>query len=195
MSGENINSNSGNNAPNSDAEKWESLYKDLEKKINDNFIDNQEFIEHKAKKPIEYSKEDANRDLEDAKAKRDEELKQINDLKTELERTENRSEEEYNKEHNEDFVGETNTNSKTGKERTFNDLDSYAKESGDKRKRRHDLAVLSEYVTRLPDENAEGYSKRITELYEDFPRKDGESLEAYKKRIDEANKNNEIYEN
>ena len=195
MGAENPNFKNGDQAPNPDADKWDSLYNELEKRINDNFLDDQEFIENKAKKtPIEYSEEDAKKDLESAKASHDEKIEQIDSLKKELERIYDRTEEEYDKEHNEDFAGETNKNSKTGKERSFNDFDLYSQESGEERKRRHDLSVISEHVPKLPDESAEDYSKRVAKLYEDFPRKEDESLKDYRERIDEADKNSEILE-
>lgn len=195
MGAENPNFKNGDQAPNPDADKWDSLYNELEKRIDDNFLDDQEFIEGKAKKtPIEYSEEDAKKDLESAKASHDEKIEQIDNLKKELERIYDRTEEEYDKEHNEDFAGETNKNSKTGKERTYNDFDLYSQESGEERKRRHDLSVISEHLSKLPDESAEDYSKRVAKLYEDFPRKEDESLKDYRERIDEADKNSEILE-
>ncbi len=66
-------------APNPDASKWESLYQNLEKNINDNFLDDKDFIDSKLKRPIEYSKEDAENDLKKAEEKRDHALKHIHE--------------------------------------------------------------------------------------------------------------------
>lgn len=194
MSSEKINSENRGEINDQNAAKWESLYQDLEKNINDNFLDDQDFIENKLKRPIEYSKQDADHDLAIAKAKRDEELQSINDLKTELERISDRTEADYYDDSIKNIAGKTDLNSKTGQARTFGDFDNYPQESGDARKRRHDLAVISEYVPRLSDEDAAAYSKRVVELYEDFPRKADESLDEYQKRISEAGENNKIYQ-
>ena len=193
MSANNPNAGGGNGAPNPDAQKWESLYEGLEKRVKENLLDDKEFIENRAKKrPIEHSPEDVQRELENAETFRAGELEEIDALKAELERINNRTDEEYTKEHTVDFAGETNVNSRTGKERTFSNFDLYSSADGEQRKDIHDIEVLSGYVTKFPDESAKEHGQRIVQIHEDFPRGENESLEDYRKRIEEADRNGEI---
>lgn len=98
-----------------------------------------------------------------------------------------------------DFAGETNLNSKTGKERTFSEwdiqpkkADETAREFGNREINRNDITVLTEYIPMLQDEDAKHYSQRITKLHEAYPRADGETSADYRNRINEANSSNEL---
>ena len=97
------------------------------------------------------------------------------------------------------FNGETNINSKTGKERTFSEWDIHprmanetAREFGNREIDRNDITVLTEYIPMLQDEDAKHYSQRIAKLHEAYPRANGETSADYRNRINEANSSNEL---
>lgn len=202
MSGpENSINNSGNQDGNLDAnaKAWASLYDPIRKNIDDNLKDDKAHIQNKLDHKYGYNQEDANRELEERTKLHDDQVAEIDAYMAKLEQTKNRTEEEYNKQHQEDFVGERNYNDKQNKERTFTTYDVYPnidpspdQPFGERTRRRNDMTVLTEYLPMFPDEAADSYSKRVNQVYEDFPREDGEDLDHYKERIEKADKDNEL---
>ncbi|MBQ3432958.1 hypothetical protein IJG22_01520 [Candidatus Saccharibacteria bacterium] len=190
----------GQSQSNPNANEWDSLYTGIRDNIEQNFQDDQDYIDSKRKKiPIEYSEEDAARDRAEREALRDEQLGQIDALQAKLEQTQNRDEAEYNKQHWEDFAGERAFNDKKNKARTFVDKDIYpdinptpGQTFGERTRRRNDFTVLTEYIPMFQDEKSEEYSKRIDLVYQDFPRQEDETLEQYKERIAAADENGDL---
>ena len=130
---------------------------------------------------------------------RDEEHATLDAYQAQLERTHNRTREEYDKQHSEEFVGERNYNDKKNRPRTFVHKDIYPdinpdadRTFGERTRRRNDLTVLTEYIPMFPDESSKDYSERVDQIYADFPRQDNETLDHYRERIEIANKDNEI---
>ncbi|MBR3116149.1 hypothetical protein IKF30_02880 [Candidatus Saccharibacteria bacterium] len=197
------NSKSGQSQPNPRADAWDSLLGSAQS-IEDNFKDDEDYINHK--RQFGYDKKAKARDIAERRKVRDEERATLDAYQTQLERTQNRTAGEYNKQHTEDFIGETNLNSKTGKQRSYKWMDLYpimqredengqsVPESGfgERTRRRNDLTVLTEYIPKLPDETPQEYSQRVDQVYTDFPRQESETLDHYKERIETAHENNEI---
>lgn len=89
-----------------------------------------------------------------------------------------------------DFSGERNINDKTGKERSFSEMDLYARrkgqtsrEYGSEMSRRHDLTLLTELFPKNAYENAREYSYFITKIHDLMPRNEGESPDKYTERL------------
>ena len=92
---------------------WDILYDEARKKIGENFKDDKEYIDKKRENTRGYTQEDANRDLKEREALRDEQIGQIDAYAQKLEQIQGRTEQDY-----EDFSGETNVNSETGNPRS-----------------------------------------------------------------------------
>ncbi len=90
-----------------------------------------------------------------------------------------------------EFSGERNVNSKTGKERTFSEMDVYARrkgqtsrEYGAEMSRRHDLTILTDLFPKNSHEDTREYSRFITKIHDLMPRNEGESPDKYAARIE-----------
>lgn len=96
----------------------------------------------------------------------------------------------------EEFSGETNINSATGKERSFSNMDLYARrkgqtsgEYGAEMAGRSNMALFSELIPRednpnlTTEENLKAYTQKINAFMNKFPRNEGESLDSYRKRL------------
>ena len=181
---------------------WDTLYNEVRKGIGENFKDDKEYIDKKREKTHGYTQEDADRDLKEREALRDEQIGQIDAYTQKLEQMQGRTDQDYYG----DFSDETNINSETGKPRSFTAWDVYPIKSyqdeagntivepafGERTRRRNDLTVLTDHIPMLQDETPAEYSKRVGQVYADFPRQENENLDSYRQRIEEADRSNEL---
>jgi hypothetical protein len=104
-----------------------------------------------------------------------------------------------------DFNGETNLNSRTGKERTFSECDIHPRmanetvqEFGNRQAKRNDMAILTEFIPRDTDpnltsaESAKLYSEKVEAFRDRYPRNEGESLNDYRNRIQSLAENGSL---
>lgn len=203
MSGESF--NQAPSDPNTDP-AWEEMQNSVIKHIDEELLDDQEFIQRKVKNRPDFTQDDAARELETRQAVHDQAMAELNDYNATLERNQNRTEDDLAEA---SFNNSLDINNQTGKERTYTQFDLYPRTSheneetgetsgesnreyGDRLVRMGELTTLTEVVPRFKDESKEEYQARINQIGDQFHRQEGEELSAYKKRIVEASQDGSL---
>lgn len=203
MSGESL--NQAPSEPNVD-KAWEDMQDSVVKHIDEELLDDQEFIQRKLKNRPDFTQEDATRELETRQAVHDQAMAELDNYNATLERNQNRTEDDLIEA---SFNNSLDINDRTGKERTYSQFDIYpinshkdeetgqisaesSREYGDRLTRMSELTTLTEVIPRFEDESKEEYQARINQVGDQFHRQEGEELSAYKERIAEASKDGSL---
>ncbi len=172
--------------PKSSNTGWESLMGTKED-IENNYRDNKEWIESKAKKDFEYRTTKREPNLEMVENRYQEDLENHDRYMTWLKENKDRTEDEYNRE----FIDQESSN------KPLRDTIKHTKEiyprmdqesNAEYNERLNDnnaRTIISDYFPKENGESVKEYSKRIGTIYETMPRNQGERGADYAKRINE----------